>query len=428
MNKKRKIGFGTTEDTKTKSRPKVPQPDSIEFKTTATINIMPTLKDQIDYLHQMISNREWSGILFYEILEGSMEDPDKLVLNCHYLMPLNIGSSVYTEYDPDEATLDAFDMFEGAEDMERATIHTHHNMRAFFSTTDTEDLLEKVADESHSYYLSLIVNIHEEYKAKIALMSKENFTEYTVHIGGQEHPVRVTNKKKTAVVYQIESIILPPGKEMDRPFREQVDKIIEAAKPKTTTITSRTWDNGYSAWNEEFYGGNLGKASYIPGTNEKLQKNKEDEKAEKVKLDFSKPNFELEVFSSILTVGFEYGTLPETYQCGSVQQLITLVYETIEDYAGPEDMKKFIGDYHRELKENLVTVLLLENNKLTVHELRNTIEDIRAVLNTIPLIPDETIEKFLTSIRIVLTNMKHDALSELRLYRKQFKHLKEWKK
>lgn len=414
-NKTQVIGFGTTHVKK-----KVPIPDSINFKTGALIKIMPTLKDQIDYLHQMIGNKEWSGILFYLVKKGNINNIDKVTIEAWYIMPLNIGSAIFTEYDPDEAALDAFEMFKGVEDMERGTIHTHHNMAAFFSSTDTEDLLEKVADGSHSYYLSLIVNVQETYVAKIAVMSDNSFTEYSVNIGGKKHPVKIPSIKKTALTFEAD-VKLPPGKEMPLPFRTQVEKIITAAKVNTATPRNgnRTAHYYNDYYDTEAYSKSVqrkARTEAIPG----MGKAKEEKKEKKVvsKLSLRAAVGKLESFIDIITVGHEFGSIQEVINCETSEELMNVIADSIEFYSGKDKNNEGQDQYHEQLKEYIISSLFETETIVTAITLREVIDGMLEIMITMPECKRKPTEKLVLATKIILANMRTNSLDTLRQYEK----------
>lgn len=438
-NKKKQVGFGTGAAVKT-----VPQPDSINFKTEAKINIMPVLKDQIDYLHHMVGNREWSGILFYTIKEGSISDIDNLSIEAHYVMPLDIGSGVSTEFDPDEATMDAFDMFENAEDMERGTIHTHHNMQAFFSSTDTNDLLEKVADDSHSYYLSLVVNIQEEYKAKIAVISKDSFTEYSINIGGTFHPVKVSNDKKVALTYET-NVVLPPGKEVPRPFREQVEKIIKVAKQPQAPTRSNTRTDYYQDdyYNTEAYRkaypqkkvfpytlpeySQPGKSKEIPGMGRGKRKKEQKEEVSEL-VSFKDPRGKMFVFADIITVDNEYGNIQEILECNSVEELLNIVTDSIDFFISDKSREYGKEQYCIQLKEHLIMRLFEQEKIVTANDIKDITNGLLKILLNVKECKIEATEEILTLLKATLTNMKAEAFIELNKYKTKIEKDLAWTK
>lgn len=125
------------------------------------------MQKEIDWLHFNVKDKEWSGILLYEHIEGDLDDPESIVIKAHKLVLMDIGNATYTA-----ATLDSDDIMKVYDSMPEGVnykmglIHTHHNMSTFFSGTDKEELQDTAP--LHNYYVSLIVNYAGTYSCRIA--------------------------------------------------------------------------------------------------------------------------------------------------------------------------------------------------------------------------------------------------------------------
>ena len=137
-----------------------------EMSQGYTLMISPELMNEIAYLHSKNDNKEWCGMLFYEEVSGSLFNSD-LILRAKHIYLLDIGSSAYTAGSVDMELLDFFEEVPEAEDMRRGFIHTHHNMRAYFSCTDMSELYDNT--KHYDYYLSLIVNHATLFVTKIGM-------------------------------------------------------------------------------------------------------------------------------------------------------------------------------------------------------------------------------------------------------------------
>lgn len=137
-----------------------------EMSQGYTLMISPELMNEIAYLHSKNDNKEWCGMLFYEEVSGSLFNSD-LILRAKHIYLLDIGSSAYTAGSVDMELLDFFEEVPEAEDMRRGFIHTHHNMRAYFSSTDMSELYDNT--KHYDYYLSLIVNHATLFVTKIGM-------------------------------------------------------------------------------------------------------------------------------------------------------------------------------------------------------------------------------------------------------------------
>lgn len=159
-----------------------PKREEYTISEKGTLIIPEKVLDKIDYLHKKIGNIEWSAVLFHTKESGDIDDPKNFVLKAQDLYLLDIGNATYTSHTFTAHTLcDMFENVEGAEDMIRSGIHTHHNMQAFFSGTDMQELHDNT--ECYDYYLSLIVNNDGKWVAKVS------------YIGEVEQTIKYRNRK-----------------------------------------------------------------------------------------------------------------------------------------------------------------------------------------------------------------------------------------
>lgn len=118
---------------------------------------------KIRFACQKVWSTEWSGTLFFTH-EGSFENND-LVIRCVDIYIMDIGTQAYTEFDMNPDVISY--MCENPEllDCQMGLIHSHNNMRTFFSGTDTATLKEEGRDRNN--FVSLIVNNAGSYTAAI---------------------------------------------------------------------------------------------------------------------------------------------------------------------------------------------------------------------------------------------------------------------
>lgn len=147
------------------------------------LRISKNVADAINAMHCYTpKSTEWSGIIFYKI-NGSYSDLANMSIDVVDMLPMNIGSASYTEFDldltKDAVYADKYTQYvlEAEEPLEMGCIHTHHSMNTFFSGTDTDDLHENA--EKMRAYLSLIVNYEMDYSkwcAKIGILGEEEIS------------------------------------------------------------------------------------------------------------------------------------------------------------------------------------------------------------------------------------------------------------
>ena len=179
----------------------------------AKMIITPEFKSQIDYLHAKVkSSTEWSGMLFYTILEGDLQNFSKLVIRPDDIFLMDIGSAAHTA-----ATIqgdDLMKMYEtipDAENKKYGLIHSHHNMDTFFSGTDVDELNENV--HNHNFYVSLIVNYAGKYCAKVAwvaeLKSSLSFNDIDDRPVSQDTNQKVIVKVDFDIVFEKKEMAVP---------------------------------------------------------------------------------------------------------------------------------------------------------------------------------------------------------------------------
>ena len=144
----------------------------VTLKDQCKLIIPAHIKEQIDYLHNSVKrNTEWSAILIYDVVSGEISDPKDWVIQIEELIPMDVGTGSYTEYEirPDDEYASEIWMDALADGKRMGHLHTHHNMNCFFSGTDMSELHDNAP--KHAFYLSLIVNYAgpDEWIAKVAI-------------------------------------------------------------------------------------------------------------------------------------------------------------------------------------------------------------------------------------------------------------------
>lgn len=131
-----------------------------------------------------MGNFEWSGELITRE-EGTINDLDDWKIICEDIYLADIGSGAYTSYTVDKGgfkSIDIVEMYDKFDGLMEGThkahhIHSHHNMSAFFSSTDKEQLHDRAL--CSNYFLMLIVNFDGQYCAKVAFKAKKHGNEKT---------------------------------------------------------------------------------------------------------------------------------------------------------------------------------------------------------------------------------------------------------
>lgn len=195
--------------------------------------ITKKLQGQIDYLHDKIGNFEWIGILLYTKEEGSISDPNSIVIKAHKMFPMDIGTPGHTTAKLDaEAVLDIYDRVPDIMELKQGLIHTHHNMDTFFSVEDWSELNDNTPN--HNYYLSLIVNFKGIYQAKVALMADVS----TVFNYTDCDDSNIHSKSTEKVLMTFNMDIVKEGEDVDEDFKKRYLELKEVKDRPTTYVHS----------------------------------------------------------------------------------------------------------------------------------------------------------------------------------------------
>lgn len=179
------------------------QYELLELKQKGKLIITKDVKKKIDQMHDRVGNTEWCGFIFYEKVEGSISDPKTYVAKTTDIYMMDIGSHSYTESDNHaDDVIKMVDRVPAYMENRYGLIHTHHNMKAFFSGTDMQELHDNV--HLYSYYLSLIVNFDDNWCAKIAKLIDINSSSYTISEEDEEDVLVEIPAKKVMVTFDLD--------------------------------------------------------------------------------------------------------------------------------------------------------------------------------------------------------------------------------
>ena len=355
---------------------------------------------QIQYLCKCISKVEWSGALFYTT-EGSIENPETFKITLKTILPLDMGSSAYTEYNLDERFMDFIEEdFEERCTWKLGHIHSHNSMAVFFSGTDMAELNDNAP--AHNFYLSLIVNNAMDFIAKVAFIgeAKKDIKQvpYTAkNVFGIDYIIEKQDfevNTQKLFLYDCE-IFTPLHKvEVSEQFAAQVAKIM-IPKPvktfpsqtKTTNQLGKGWsrkdDMEIKRWNDSFSNPTLfddWNSPYIPQGN--LDKELDDLVEQDLKA-ISIYNFAKDLFSYTNGNPEDEETLEDVLDILAEYNLSTaeLAKSVINDYA-----KTFAKHFPKATEAEFVqytheTLDLLEDIVMLYPEIRLTLRTITAMIN-----------------------------------------------
>lgn len=196
---------------------------------------------KINYLCNKINNTEWSGVLFYSFTGVFEKD---LVITVEDILPLNIGSVSYTEFDGNDVDIPNYIIDNNLVNCRQGLIHSHHKMSTFFSSTDLDTLSEE--GENNIHFVSLIVNNDNEYSAAITSkvrIQKKIITTTTTNgsfisfegrnYNGNDDSETVETIDEYIIKYSTMEILIENSDKLTK-----IDTLIEKAKEKNKIIAA----------------------------------------------------------------------------------------------------------------------------------------------------------------------------------------------
>ena len=215
-------------ETKEKKIPLIKQ--SASFK----IIIPAEVERQIRFLCERVWDTEWSGVLFYtpsgDFADGSLE------IRCVDIFPMDIGNATYTEFNMSPDVIGYMAQKPELLDCKMGLIHSHNNMSTFFSSTDTNTLLEEGNERNH--FVSLIVNNAGKYTAAITRKVKYHSVR-ELSYEGFDGPVTLADKEviegEEIEYFNLDIVFEDEQSDSIKEIAERLSEIkkAKAAAPKT---------------------------------------------------------------------------------------------------------------------------------------------------------------------------------------------------
>jgi hypothetical protein len=213
----------------------------LKMEGVGKLIIRENVKKKIDIIHKTFGNLEWSGVLFYNKLEGSISDPSTYVAEVVDIYPMNKGTAGYTEFNFEgEELLTMADRVDAYMTSRTGLVHSHHNMRAWFSGEDLDELHTNVENYSKngSYYLSLIVNFEEKYVAKIVKLIDVPETNISIEEEGMDRGSIKTFSKQ--MMFMMDLNIEIENSPEDKELMNRLEELEEQARVKAAKSVAKT--------------------------------------------------------------------------------------------------------------------------------------------------------------------------------------------
>lgn len=220
----------------------------------AKVTLTKELVAQIGYLHRKCpKNTEWSGLLIWELVQGSLENLADLNIRCHAVFPMDFGDGTFTSFEGNDNWIKAFTQFPQIDPIAPTPgwyvnkIHSHHSMNVFHSGVDDGDIHTNT--DKLPMFLSLIVNYACEADCKLAIAIETEETVITYSkwkLKGWRDKKKEFKKAKTnpKSIYIIHCDV---EYEQDQWFK---DEIVELAKSKV--IVQPTYYNRFPVKTENY--------------------------------------------------------------------------------------------------------------------------------------------------------------------------------
>lgn len=154
---------------------------------------------KVQFLCKQCPEKEWSGSLIYKV-EGTIAEPENMIITPIDIFLMDIGSKAYTEYDTDKEVVD-FIVKNNYLEYNQGKIHSHNSFGVFHSGTDIKDLEEN--SDKFNYYASMIVNNAMDMEMKISFIAKietEEIPYFAINEQGEKYQL---NLKETLHYQQL---------------------------------------------------------------------------------------------------------------------------------------------------------------------------------------------------------------------------------
>ena len=213
------------------------------------VRITPKFQKMIDYMHVNYPGDEWSGIMVYIADKFDLDKQEDFEFIPKFFIPMDLGTSAYTEFDYDGNLALAYDRAEelgiSLEEIKIGFIHSHHSMGAYFSWTDKEELYEN--SKQAGVYLSLVVDTKANHVAKLAIPAQVQIVKtYTIK-DYEGKPSNFFNEKKATSVVTFDLEVFVEEVEMAVPswFNDRFEELKELEEIKA----KKKKEKENQAWN-----------------------------------------------------------------------------------------------------------------------------------------------------------------------------------
>ena len=220
--------------------------NNIELIEKKNLKVKVIIKESLENIIRGLClefpKREWSGTVFYRT-EGTFEEG--LTIYCDNFYLEHIGSVGTTEVQHD-ASLASYMLENDLLEHNMGILHSHHNMGAFFSTTDMSALKQEGIDMNHA--LSIVVANSGNYVACIT--RKVNKQQELIITGSEVRKYNTWGDEAISNTYNINvpksntfnvveyctcSIEVEEHTNTEHPFAERIEELLERETERIVT-------------------------------------------------------------------------------------------------------------------------------------------------------------------------------------------------
>lgn len=217
------------------------------IKSVGTFVVSKELQREIDFLHDKVGTKEWSGVLFYSVQNTDIASMKDLSFTGHHIFPMDIGTSGGTEFNYGPELMEMYDHVPEAMEMNMGLCHSHHNLSAYMSKTDEEELVKNAP--SYNFYISLIVAFNRKYVCKIAFPTKcATKREFSIkNFNGETELIGNAEEKEMLILADLD-VKFEGEENVDQWFSERFKVVEKESKKKIVPIIKT-----YPALNDKSY-------------------------------------------------------------------------------------------------------------------------------------------------------------------------------
>ena len=141
--------------------------------------ISDVMMNKINYLHHRFDKTEWSGPAWYTIKKKTKQGfPEQVELS--YFKPIDLGNTGSTELDGEELGKVLPSIYKKYPKLKKSfmgLIHSHHNMGAFFSSTDEDTCLEQAPQEG-LFFSTVVAHTKDKFATGVSYRDQYGYPNF----------------------------------------------------------------------------------------------------------------------------------------------------------------------------------------------------------------------------------------------------------